>query len=39
MSTTECYLMVFRREMRDPEQVGVRTTLSHEGLVVHIIWI
>lgn len=39
MSVSECYLMVFRREMTDPEQVGQRSLVEYEGLKVHLIWV
>ena len=39
MSMSECYLMVFRREMTDPEQVGQRSLVEYEGLKVHLIWV
>jgi AAA-like domain len=39
MSVQECYLIVFRRQMTDPAQVGERQTVEYEGLKVHIIWV
>ena len=39
MSVTECYLMVFRREMTDPKKVGERKVVKYDGLKVYLIWI
>jgi hypothetical protein len=39
ISVQECYLMVFRRQMTNPDQVGERTLVDHEGLKVHVIWV
>ncbi len=39
MSVNEGYLMVFRRKMTDPELVGQRETVLHNGMTVHLIWV
>jgi Holliday junction resolvase-like predicted endonuclease len=39
LSLSEAYLMVFRRQMSDPEQVGQRELVEHEGLRIHLIWV
>jgi hypothetical protein len=35
----EAYLMVFRRNMTDPDRVGLREELEKDGVAVHLIWI
>ncbi len=39
MSVREGYLVVFRRKMTDPELVGQREEVEHNGLQVHLIWV
>ncbi len=39
MSVTEGYLVVFRKKMTDPEAVGQREEVAHNGMRVHLIWI
>jgi Holliday junction resolvase-like predicted endonuclease len=39
MSVKECYLLVFRRKMEDPEKVGERSIVEYEELKVHLIWL
>ena len=39
MSGSECYLMVFRKEMAAEELVGQRETVEHEGMRVNLIWV
>ena len=39
MSVSECYLMIFRKEMAAEELVGQRETVGHEGFRVHLIWV
>jgi hypothetical protein len=39
MSVSECYLIVFRRQMTNPDLVGERSIVEYQGLKVHLIWI
>jgi hypothetical protein len=39
LSVQEAYLMVFRRNMTDPERVGEREAVQHGDLLVHLIWV
>ena len=39
MDVQEGYLLVFRREIKDPEAIGQREELEYEGVKVHLYWI
>lgn len=39
MSVSECYLMVFRKEMAAEELVGMREVVEYEGVKVNLIWV
>jgi hypothetical protein len=39
MSVPECFLVVFHKEMTNPDLVGERTVLEYEGLKVNLIWL
>lgn len=39
MSVEEGYLVVFRQHMANPEAVGERERVVHEGMTVHVIWV
>jgi AAA-like domain len=39
MSVPECFLVVFRKEMTNPDLVGERTVVKYEDLKVNLIWV
>lgn len=39
MGVQSCYLLVFRRKATDVDAIGIRETVLHDGLTVHLIWL